>query len=101
MIQTNWTKRFDLDQRSEFLDEKTLLSALSRRIQEMLDLEIDLLMSTLYRLDVREHDIKLIMSGSTGESISDGLARLVIERQIEKQQTGKNFSGLDAINDLE
>lgn len=72
------------------LDEVTLHQALTTRIAEMLEYETDLLFSTLYRLDVLEHKIKVVLSGNTGEDIPSGLARLVIERQKEKMKTRKN-----------
>ena len=76
--------------KDEELDEQTLHQALADRISEMLDHEMDLLFSTLYRLDVLEYKIKAVLSGSTGEDIPAGLARLVIERQKEKMKTRKN-----------
>ena len=90
---------FQLDD-IEHLDEKTLHQALSSRIAEMLDFEMDLLFSTLYRLDVLEYKIKAVLSGSTGEGIADGLARLVIERQKEKMVTRKNTGGQPNFEDF-
>lgn len=82
--------RFQLDTASESLDEGTLQEALAVRIAEMLEYEIDLLFSTLYRLDVLEYKIKDVLGGMTQEDIPSGLARLVIERQKEKMSTRKN-----------
>lgn len=82
--------RFQLDTASESLDEDTLQEALAVRIAEMLEYEIDLLFSTLYRLDVLEYKIKDVLGGMTQEDIPSGLARLVIERQKEKMSTRKN-----------
>ena len=82
-------QNFQLEE-DQILDEATLHQALTNRISEMLELEVGLLFSTLYRLDVLEHKIKTVLSGSTGEDIPSGLARLVIERQREKLKTRKN-----------
>lgn len=82
--------RFQLDTASESLDEDTLQEALAVRIAEMLEYEMDLLFSTLYRLDVLEYKIKDVLGGMTQEDIPSGLARLVIERQKEKMSTRKN-----------
>ena len=73
------------------LDEEQLHRALSARIAEMLEHEIDLLLSTLYRLDVFERKIKDVLSGRTGEGVAEGLARLVIERQKEKIETRRKY----------
>ena len=82
------------------LDEMTLHQVLSARIAEMLDFEMDLLFSTLYRLDVLEYKIKAVLSGNTGEGIAAGLARLVIERQKEKMITRKNAGGSPDFKDF-
>ena len=84
----------------EQLDELTLHQALTDRIAQMLDHEMDLLFSTLYRLDVLEYKIKAVLSGSTGENIPSGLARLVIERQKEKMKTRKNAGGSPNFKDF-
>lgn len=63
-----------------------LISALSRRIEVMLDKEPELLFSTLYRLDVLEHKINAVLHSSS-EPPAHGLARLIVERQIEKTKT--------------
>lgn len=84
------TNSFQLDTEADALDEATLQAALAGRIAEMLEYEMDLLFSTLYRLDVLEYKIKDVLSGMTQEDIPSGLARLVIERQKEKMATRKN-----------
>ena len=74
------------------LDEEQLHLALAARIADMLEHEIDLLLSTLYRLDVFERKIKDVLSGRTGEGVAEGLARLVIERQKEKVESRRKHA---------
>jgi hypothetical protein len=76
----------------EELDEEQLHLALAARIADMLEHEIDLLLSTLYRLDVFESKIKHVLSGRTGEGVAEGLARLVIERQKEKIESRRRYA---------
>ncbi len=92
MPNMNYTiiNNFQLESPDAELDESTLHEALSIRIADMLEYEIDLLFSTLYRLDVLEYKIKHVLAGTSGEDIASGLARLVIERQKEKNATKKN-----------
>ena len=63
-----------------------LIKALAERIAYMLDKEPELLFSTLYRLDVLEPKINAVLHSSS-ESPAEGLARLIVERQIEKSKT--------------
>jgi len=63
-----------------------LVNSLAARIALMLDKEPELLFSTLYRLDVLEPKINAVLHSSS-EPPAYGLARLIIERQIEKTKT--------------
>jgi hypothetical protein len=63
-----------------------LIRTLAERIAYMLDKEPELLFSTLYRLDVLEHKISAVLN-SPSEDPAHGLARLIVERQLEKLKT--------------
>lgn len=63
-----------------------LINALAERVAYMLDKEPELLFSTLYRLDVLEHNINEVLHSST-EAPAHGLARLIVQRQLEKAKT--------------
>lgn len=60
---------------------------LEKRIGYMLDHETDLLLSTLYRLDIDEQKIKKVLHSGTGAPIAQGLAELVLARQRQRHQT--------------
>jgi hypothetical protein len=83
---------FDITLRDVALEQlkgpalEDLIKALAERIAYMLDKEPELLFSTLYRLDVLEHKINAVLHSSS-EDPARGLARLIIERQIEKAKT--------------
>ncbi|HLF63179.1 MAG TPA: hypothetical protein VI603_05490 [Saprospiraceae bacterium] len=86
------TEDFDITLRDVSLEQlkgpelEDLINALAERISYLLDKEPELLFSTLYRLDVLEHKINAVLhSGS--EAPAHGLARLIVERQIEKTKT--------------
>ena len=74
------------------LDEKALLDLFTKRVEEMMRDDLDLLLSSLYRLDVEEHKIQQALRSAT-VPVAEGIARLIIERQKEKILTRKKYSG--------
>ena len=81
-------QRFELDQTEEITEEQ-LIMMLARRISEMLDDSPELLFSTLYRLDIYESKINMVLKSD--EDTALGLARLVLERQKEKMRTKAEY----------
>ncbi len=73
------------------LDEQALLELFTRRVEEMMDHDLDLLLSSLYRLDVEEHKIQIALRSSAVPP-SQGIAQLIIDRQKEKILTRKIYS---------
>ncbi len=72
-----------------------VIKALATRVAEMLDKEPELLFSTLYRLDVLEPKINAVLHSSS-EAPAYGLARLIVERQLEKAKTrGQWYKWID------
>ena len=64
---------------------------LENRIAAMLEQETDLLMSTLYRLDVDEGKILRVLKQTDQGSIPGGLASLVLDRQRDRQATRQAY----------
>lgn len=85
IIQRNF--RVEAPQNSE--DE--LREKLQKRIEYMLTYETDLLMSTLYRLDIDEQKIKQVLLKSIQQPVAKGLAELVIDRQRQRHHTKQTF----------
>ncbi|MEO5905767.1 MAG: hypothetical protein ABIQ11_03520, partial [Saprospiraceae bacterium] len=73
------------------LDEAALLELFTKRVEEMMRDNLDLLLSSLYRLDVEEHKIQKALRSST-VPVAEGLASLIILRQKEKIATRKKYS---------
>lgn len=71
--------------------EEKLRDWLQNRIGYMLDHETDLLLSTLYRLDIDEHKIKQVLQKGAQVPVASGLADLVLDRQRERHQTKKTY----------
>ena len=77
------------------LDEKALLELFTKRVEEMMCTDLDLLLSSLYRLDVEEHKIQRALKSATVPA-AEGIASLIIERQKEKIATRKKYSSGDS-----
>lgn len=72
------------------ISEEDLRQWLSERIEWMLDHEMDLLWSTLYRLDIDEEKILGVIERQAECPIPSGLADLVLERQ-KMRNSIRNF----------
>ena len=57
---------------------------LTEKMKDMLDKNYNLLINTLYRIDISEKKLSKLFSSKNKESIPEKLADLIIERQIEK-----------------
>ena len=71
--------------------EEELLAVLAGRIAEMLERRPEYLMSMLYRLDVLEEKIHPAMHPLAPEPANVGLARLVLERQMQRVATKRDI----------
>lgn len=73
------------------LSEGQILGILSESIAEMLESQPDLLLSSLYRMDVSERKVNEVLEKQSTEDIPKGLARLVLERQRTALNTRLKF----------
>jgi len=73
------------------IDEEELRKWLHERISYMLDHETDLLLSTLYRLDIDEHKIKEVLQNHIQIPVNEGLTELVLERQRQRYATKQSY----------
>ena len=80
-----------LPESESILDEPALLDLFTTRVEEMMRDDLDLLLSSLYRLDVEEHKIQHALRSSTIPP-ARGIAMLIIDRQKEKIKTRKMYS---------
>ncbi len=83
-------KEFQLEE-WESLDEEALLEMILSRVNELLETDIDLLLSYLYRLDVEEVKINQALSLHAILPANEGIARLILERQKRRMLTKKKF----------
>ena len=64
---------------------------LTEKMRDLLDNNYNLLINTLYRIDVSEKKLSELFSEKKKESIPGKLADLIIERQIEKINFRKKY----------
>lgn len=57
---------------------------LAEKISLMMDKNFELLLSSLYRIDISEEKINNLFSGSNRDFIPEKLAEFIIERQMQK-----------------
>lgn len=74
-----------------FLTEDQLLEALAEHVEMMMKYRIEVLMSTLYRLDVSEKKVALAMSPGAALAPNVGIAQLIIDRQKQRLHTKATY----------
>ncbi len=69
------------------LSEDEILMVLIRRVKELLENDRNLLLSYLYRLDIAQEKIAAVLRVTNIISPEQSLARLILDRQIERVKT--------------
>lgn len=77
------------------ITEAELLRVLSNRVAYMIERELELLLSLLYRLDVEEAKVQMALSPLSSEAPNIAIARLVIERQKQRAFTKLHYKPED------
>jgi hypothetical protein len=81
----------DLSAGGPTLQELTRL--VSVEIDELLRHDMSRLMSILYRVDVSEQNVKKAFAGTPAADLPMVLAALIVERELQKIDSRKRFSG--------
>lgn len=84
------TKKF-FPEYDPLLDEESVIQLFTKRVEEMMRDDIDLLLSSLYRLDVEEDKIQEALHSATIPP-ARGIAILILDRQKQRLQTRKSYS---------
>lgn len=74
-------------------DYSSLKNILAVRITELLKTNLNELLRILYRIDVAENKVKNAFKCMSEEEIADQIAKLVIERQMQKVEIRRKYSG--------
>lgn len=64
---------------------------LTAKMKDLLDNNYNLLINTLYRIDISEKKLSQLFSSKNKKPIPEKLAELIIERQIEKINFRKRY----------
>ena len=68
-----------------------LLEKLTVMINDLIDRNIGRLLSLLYTIDINEKKLKTLLQANAGEDAGRIIAQLIIERQLQKIKTRKEF----------
>lgn len=83
-------KQIDTD-----FEEGILMQALQEKlivfINDLIQNNFQRLVAILYKVDVDENKLKRILKEDAGKDAADIIARLIIEREIQKIETRKQF----------
>ena len=82
------------------LSEDDILESIRLRVAEMMDTDIELLLSYMYRLDVLEVDIQQAMKLNPAQNMPMVFAQLIWNRQKKRIETRKKYKQ-DPIEDWE
>ncbi len=75
---------------------KSLEDKLAKRIDYMMRYESENLTNALYRMDVDERKLNAAMNTDDGIELSARIARLVIDRHIQKIETRKKYGSTNS-----
>jgi hypothetical protein len=86
---------------SDKFSETELLEIITNRVVELMQQDLGLLMSYLYRLDIEESDInRALIPDNQSESPHQAIAKLILERQLQRAAVKKAYK-VEPIDDWE
>lgn len=86
---------FELEANGELITEEELLRLLANQIAYMIEYQLELLLSLMYRLDIPEDKVHLALSPRSAEAPNVALAKLVIARQKQRAYTKLKYKPED------
>ena len=69
-----------------------IVRELTRRVEILMTRDPRKFTNDLYRLDVSEARIKDLLRTATGVDVYEGLARLILKRELQKAKTRREYS---------
>ena len=83
------------------LQNEQLHQQLAAYINRLINTNFSSLVQLLYRIDVSEAKLKLLLAENKNEDAGNIIASLIIERQLQKIETRKKFQQQENENDAE
>ncbi len=99
-IQALIVKDFELESVEEKLSEEELFNLLANQIAYMIEHQLEMLMSLMYRLDIDENKVNFALSPFAPDPPNIGIAKLVLERQKQRVFT-KSFYRQKPLEDMD
>jgi len=84
-------KDLGIEQSEAINSEEQILNLIADRVRYLLDHDIDLLLSYMYRLDVLEVNINAALKDGTMGPPDMAIAKLILDRQIQRVKTKKKY----------
>jgi hypothetical protein len=88
----------DLPENIQFEELKGRLSV---HINQLIQSDFEKLVSLLYRIDISEPKLKLLLQQNPGEDAGKIIAELIIERQLQKIKSRQEYRRDSTISDEE
>lgn len=88
------SRNFEVERSGEITFE-TLRDLLGMRIRELLDKNLEKLVSIMYRIDLNQEKVDRIFENISKDEIAFQLAVLIIERQMEKVRTRRLYKNTE------
>ena len=76
-------------------------AAVTSHVNHLINTDFEQLVSLLYRIDVSEPKMRALLQNKQGEDSAGHIANLIIERQLQKIESRKQFSSKKNISDEE
>lgn len=83
------------------IKEEDLVNQLAVHINTLINTNFQQLVQLLYRIDINENRLKLLLKENPGEDAAKIIARLVIDRQLQKIKSRSAFRSTNDIPDDE
>ena len=77
-------QNFDLPETGGDMDDEAMMISLSGKINDLIQTDFERLVNLLYRIDVDEQKLKELLIDNPNEDAGVIIARLIIERQLQK-----------------
>lgn len=92
-LENDMSSRWELTPTTDTSDAtyQHLFQLVKTQVVEWLESDMDKLVNSLYRLDIREKDVQKAFEATTTEAIADGLTTLILHREVEKYDSRKKY----------
>ena len=84
-------KNFEIESTDQDISEEELLDLLTKQVAYLIDRRLDFLLSLLYRLDIEEKKIKVVLYNQDIIEPARGLAQLILDRQKDRIRTKAKY----------